>query len=245
MLSPVKVLVDADYFFYRAATAAEMEIEYTTDLTVIVGDHNEGKKIIKAELSKLRKRFETDDLVLTFTDTTNFRKSIAPTYKGNRIKRKPAGYKKLKEWGMNTWPSVMWNSLEADDVLGILATKGDLTNFIIVSPDKDMQQIPCRIYNLKEEFTQTPEDAKRKLYEQCLTGDATDGYKGCTGVGPKRSSQILDAVKGENYWPAVVEAYEAAGQTEEEALQMLRLARILHASDWDATNQVPILFNPT
>ena len=245
MLSPVKVLVDFDFFLYRAASAAEMEFEYTSDLTVIVGDFNEGKKIVKGELSKLRKKFETDDLVLTYTDTTNFRKSIAPSYKGNRIKRKPAGYKKLKEWAMNTWPSVLWPSLEADDVLGILATRGDLTNFIIVSPDKDLQQVPCRIYNLKEEFTQTPEAAKRKLYEQCLQGDATDGYKGCVGIGPKRADQILSNVKDENYWPAVVEAYEAAGQTEEEALQMLRLARILHASDWDATNQVPILFNPT
>ena len=244
MLAPVKVLVDADYFFYRAATAAEMEIEYTTDLTVIVGDFNEGKKIIKAELSKLRKRFETDDLVLTFTDTTNFRKSIAPTYKGNRIKRKPAGYKKLKEWGMNTWPSILWPSLEADDVLGILATKGDLTNFIIVSPDKDMQQIPCRIYNLKEEFTQTPEDAKRKLYEQCLTGDSTDGYSGCRGIGPKRADQILSAVKDEDYWPAVIKAYKEADQTEEDALQMLRLARILQVENWDEEKQVPILITP-
>ena len=244
MLAPVKVLVDADYFFYRAATAAEMEIEYTTDLTVIVGDFNEGKKIIKAELSKLRKRFETDDLVLTFTDTTNFRKSIAPTYKGNRIKRKPAGYKKLKEWGMKTWPSILWPSLEADDVLGILATKGDLTNFIIVSPDKDLQQIPCRIYNLKEEFTQTPEAAKRKLYEQCLQGDPTDGYKGCVGIGPKRADQILSTVKDEDYWPAVVKAYTDANQTEEEALQMLRLARILQAENWDEEKQVPILITP-
>jgi DNA polymerase-1 len=183
-------------------------------------------------------------LVLTFTDTTNFRKSSAPTYKGNRIKRKPAGYKKLKEWGMNTWPSILWPSLEADDVLGILATKGDLTNFIIVSPDKDMQQIPCRIYNLKEEFTQTPEDAKRKLYEQCLTGDSTDGYSGCRGIGPKRADQILSAVKDEDYWPAVIKAYKEADQTEEDALQMLRLARILQVENWDEEKQVPILITP-
>ena len=82
MLAPTKLLIDADYFFYRAASAAEMEIEYTTDLTVIVGDFNEAKKIVKAELRKLRQRFDTDDILLTFTDTTNFRKSIAPTYKG-------------------------------------------------------------------------------------------------------------------------------------------------------------------
>ena len=58
-----------------------------------------------------------------------------------------------------------------------------------------MQQIPCRIYNLKEEFTQTPEDAERKLYEQALTGDSTDGYSGCPTVGPKRAGIILDQAK--------------------------------------------------
>ena len=98
------------------------------------------------------------------------------TYKGNRTKRKPAGYAKLKKWAMSTWKSVMKPGLEADDALGIVATQGNISNFVLVSPDKDMEQIPCRLYNLKREFTQTPEDAERKLYVQCLTGDSTDGY---------------------------------------------------------------------
>ena len=244
MLQPPTLLIDADYFFYRAASAAEMEVEYTSDLTVIVGNFHEGKAIVQSEINKLCTRFETSELVLTFTDTTNFRRSIAETYKGNRIKRKPAGYKKLKDWGMASWPSVMKPGLEADDVMGILATNGKLQNFVLVSPDKDMQQIPCRIYNLKEEFTQSPEDARRKLFEQCLTGDSTDGYSGCKGIGPKRADQILSAVKDENYWPAVVKAYKEAGQTEEDALQMLRLARILQAEDWDSDKQTPILYDP-
>ena len=235
-----KLLIDADYFWYRAATSAEMEVEYTSDLTVVVGDFNEGKKIVKAELSKLRQRFDTDDIILCFTDTTNFRKTIAPTYKGNRIKRKPAGYKKLKDWGMSTWKSEMWPSLEADDVLGILATRGDITNFVLVSPDKDMLQIPCRIYNLKDEFTQSPEAAKLKLWEQCLTGDATDGYSGAKGIGPKRADQILSKVKDGEYWKAIVETYEAAGMTELDALTNLRLARILQAGDWDEETRTPI-----
>ena len=245
MLKPTKLLIDADYFFYRAATAAEIEIEYTTDLTVIVGDFNEAKKIVKGELKKLRSRFDTDDILLTFTDTTNFRRSIAETYKGNRIKRKPAGYKKLKEWGMTSYPSLMWPALEADDVLGILATRGDLTNFVLVSPDKDLQQIPCRIYNLKDEFTQSPEAAELKLWEQCLTGDSTDGYPGCKGVGPKKAEQILSKVEDGDYWTAVVKAYETAGLTKEDALQNLRLARILQACDWDEENKVPLLFTPS
>ena len=133
--------------------------------------------------------------------------------------------------------------LEADDALGIAATSGQYSNFVLVSPDKDMQQIPCRIYNLKDEFTQTPEAAERKLYEQALTGDSTDGYSGCKGVGPKRAEIILDESKGD-YWAATVKAFKDNDMSEEDALRNLRLARILQAQDWDCENQKPILFTP-
>lgn len=243
MLKPPTLLVDMDFFCYRAAQAAEEELEFDSDLTVVVGSFKTGQRIIKQQLKELRTRFDTDDLVLFWTDKKNFRKCVDPEYKGNRTKRKPAGYSKLKKWCMDTWKSVMKPNLEADDALGIVATKGDIENFVLVSPDKDMEQIPCRIYNLKREFTQTPEDADRKLWIQCLTGDSTDGYRGCPGVGPKRADHIIDTRKG-SYWEACVGAYEAAGLTEEDALRNLRLARILQSSDWDAEKQLPILFTP-
>lgn len=243
-MQPTKLLIDMDFFLYRAASAAEIEIDYSPDLTVIVGDFNEGKKIVRAEIRKLCTRFDTEDVLLCLTDVTNFRKAVAETYKGNRTKRKPAGYKKLKQWAMATWPSVLKPGLEADDVLGILATKGDIDNFVLVSPDKDMEQIPCRIYNLKDEFTQTPEAAEMKLWEQTLTGDATDGYPGCKGIGPKKAAAILASVKDGDYWGRIVETYEKAGLSEDDALQTLRLARILQVEDWDAEAQKPILINP-
>ena len=239
-----KLLIDADFFAYRAASSSEQEHEYNEELTVIVGDFKKGQQIIKRELEKLTSRFDSKDLLLCWTDRKNFRKTVDPEYKGNRVKRKPCGYLKLKQWAMDTYPSIMKPTLEADDVLGILATKGDIRDFVLISPDKDMQQIPCRIYDLKSEFTQTPEAAVRKLYEQALTGDQTDGYSGCKGVGPKRAGVILDSVKDGNYWPAVVEAFKEAEMSEEDALRNLRLARILHADDWDAEKQEPILFTP-
>lgn len=242
-MKPLTLLVDADFYVYRAASAAEEELDFNEELTVVVGDFRRGKKIVQQEIDNLCSKFDTDKVVLTFTDRVNFRKSVEETYKGNRRKRKPAGYLKLKNWAMDTWKSVMKPGLEADDVCGILATNGSLENFVLVSPDKDMEQIPVRIYNLKTEFTQTPEAAERKLYEQCLTGDSTDGYSGCPGVGPKRAGIILDKREG-SYWEAVVQAYKDAGQTEEDALKTLRLARILQASDWDSKKQEPILITP-
>ena len=237
--------MDADFFFYRAASAAEQEQEYNEDLTVIVGDFRQGKRIVEQELTKLRQRFETDKIILYFTDRKNFRKEVCETYKGNRTKRKPCGYLKLKNWGIDTYPSVIRPGLEADDSLGIDATSGEYTNFVLVSPDKDMQQIPCRIYDLKNEFTQTAELAERKLWEQCLTGDSTDGYSGCPTYGPKRADLALRKVKSSSdYWPCVLAAYESVGLGKKEALMNLRLARILQVTDWDADKSTPILFTP-
>ena len=66
-----KLLIDADFFFYRAASASEMEQEYSPDLTVIVGDFRRGKQIVEQELTKLRSRFDSDDIILFFTDSKN------------------------------------------------------------------------------------------------------------------------------------------------------------------------------
>jgi DNA polymerase-1 len=243
-MKPLTLLIDADYFFYRAAAASELELDYSQDLTVVVGNFSQGKKIVETEISQLCERFDTDDVLLTFTDQTNFRKCVDETYKGNRTKRKPAGYLKLKNWGMTNWQSLMKPALEADDVCGILATNKSLENFVLISPDKDMEQIPCRLYNLKKEWTQTPEAAKKKLFQQTLEGDQCDGYRGCHGVGPKSAEKILSKIEGEAYWPAVVEAFLKAGQTEADALRTIRLARILQAEDWDADKQMPILYTP-
>lgn len=242
-MNSLKLLIDMDFYVYRSASAAEMEHEYNPDLTVIVGDFRRGKQIVEQELDKLRSRFDTDDIFLFFTDTKNFRKGVDSSYKGNRVKRKPAGYLKLKNWCMEKYPSRVLPALEADDALGIAATSGEFKNFVVVSPDKDLQQIPCRIYNLKDEFTQSPEAAERKLYEQALTGDSTDGYGGCPTVGPKRAGVILDKAE-DGYWPAVVSAFEGQGLTYEDALRNLRLARILQTEDWDTDKQKPILITP-
>lgn len=238
------LLIDADYFFYRAASAVEEEHDYDSELSIIIGNFKEGKRIIRCELANLRERFSTNDLILTFTDRTNFRKDIDPSYKGNRTKRKPCGYLRLKNWGLEAYPSIMKPGLEADDVCGIMATNGSLDSFVLISPDKDLEQIPCRIFNLKNEFEQTPEQARKRLFEQCLTGDQTDGYSGCPGVGPKKAEALLKQVKDGNYWPVVVKAYEQAQQTEADALRNLRLCRILQASDWDSAKKKPILYTP-
>ena len=241
----MKLLIDADFFLYRACQTAEDELEFNPECTVIVGDFRKGQGIVRREIQNLQTRFDSDDVLLCFTDRVNFRKTVDPSYKGNRTKRKPAGYLKLKNWAKETWPSVQKPGLEADDVLGILCTKGDIGPHVLISPDKDMLQIPTRIYNLKEEFTQNEDDADLQLWMQALTGDSTDGYPGCPTFGPKRASVALAKAKTpSDRWAVVLECYKSVGLSEEDALRNLRLARILQHTDWDSDAQEVILLTP-
>ena len=238
------LLVDGDPIVYKAAACAEEELDFDPELTVITGDFKTGRRVVTQAINDLLTRFDTSELVLYFTSPTNFRKEVCETYKGNRTKRKPCGYKKLKNWAMATWPSEQIEGLEADDALGIAATSGKFERFVLCSPDKDLEQFACRIWNGKEEFTQTTEAAELKRWMQSLTGDSTDGYKGVPQCGPKKAEAILKKVKDGKYYEAVLKTYIEAGLTEADALSNIRLATILSTDDWDAEKQKPILFTP-
>lgn len=238
------LIVDFDPIVYRAASAAEDELDFTEEITIITGNYRRGKNIVMQEVQNLFDRFDTDRAVFFLTSSVNFRKTVDPTYKGNRIKRKPCGFKKLKEWAKRQWHCVEQEGLEADDLIGIEVTSGKHDNFILCSPDKDMQQFACRIWNNKEEFVQTPEKAMLKRWHQALTGDQTDGYSGVPGIGPKKADAILGKVKDGRYYEAVRDAFIEAGLTEEDAIRNIRLATILTADQWNAETKTPILFTP-
>ena len=133
------------------------------------------------------------------------------------------------------------DTLEADDALGIYATK--YTGNIIVSPDKDMRQIAGKLYDFKEPVEITPEDGAKWHLIQTLSGDNTDGYSGVPGIGIKRAEKIFNE-KGYT-WKAVVETFEEKGMTEKDALINARLARILTTQDYDHEKKEPILWTPT
>ena len=133
-------------------------------------------------------------------------------------------------------------TLEADDAIGIYATKDP--GHIICSPDKDMRQIPGDLYNLSDGVVQiTKEEGERWHRVQTMSGDQTDGYAGVPGIGIKRAEALLDE-KGDT-WETVLGAFIDKGLTEEDALKNARLAKILQADDYDFTNQQVRLWAPT
>ena len=67
--------------------------------------------------------------------------------------RKPCGINALIDWVEEAYPSLRKPSLEADDVLGILATKPDNIGgkVVVVSDDKDLKTIPCVLFRPSRE----------------------------------------------------------------------------------------------
>ena len=130
--------------------------------------------------------------------------------------------------------------LEADDAMGIYATQHP--GNIIVSPDKDMKQIPGKLYNLEDTITITPEEGAKWHLIRTLAGDQTDGYSGVPGIGVKRAETLFNK---EGYsWATVVKAFTDKGLTEEDALLNARLARILTIEDYETEQQEPKLWTP-
>ena len=132
-------------------------------------------------------------------------------------------------------------NIEADDAMGIYATLH--TDNVICSPDKDMKQIPGKLYNMAEVTLITPDEGQAWHYIQTMAGDQTDGYSGVPGIGIKRATELLDK---EGYkWSTVVKAFKEKDLDEDVALMNARLAKILQCNDYDLTTGQPILWTPT
>lgn len=247
-----KLLIDGDEYLFVACVLAETDIRWDEQNHVLQANENEAWKNFVKSVEYTAKRFDVDpvkDVVMCFSgtyDTPNFRLAIDPNYKLSRQeKRKPLCYADLRQTIDELYTTQTFPGLEADDVMGIMATKPK-ANFIIVSQDKDMKTLPAKIWTGKELINNTLDEADYWHMFQTLTGDAVDGFKGCPGMGPVGAQKLLgEAMATEDgMWPFVVKAYEKKGLTKEDALRNARLARILRWDDWDKKKKEPILWTP-
>ena len=239
----MKLLVDADYVVYKCCAGAETEIDWGDDVILVTSKFSEAYTSVIRNLKKIAQNFLWDvpELVLFFSDSVNFRKSIQPEYKGHRQRKKPCGYKRVINQLKTEYEVIIMPTLEADDALGIYATK--YPGNIICSPDKDMRQIPGKLFDMEETVNVEEHEGKRWHLIQTLAGDQTDGYAGCPGIGVKRAITLFED-KGYS-WKTVVTAFADKDLSEDVALENARLAKILTASDYDFNRQQPILWTPT
>jgi DNA polymerase-1 len=250
----ITLLIDADPYAYKYANRNQTNVDWDGDGESAISTDIETAKVeLKEDLDTLVKTLKADHIVVCLTDyeNTNFRKAIFPGYKSKRGV-KPLLLPELRTFLAENWKSYIRPTLEADDVLGILATHPTLIKGqkVIVSIDKDMKTVPGFLYNPDHEKKGIQEVGARGAYHyfmtQVITGDQTDNYPGCPGAGPKAAEHALteDVSTRLQMWQAVVGVYEAKGLTEEDAIVQARCARILQSSDYDYKRRKMILWMP-
>lgn len=243
----MKLLIDAELYLFTYASACEYEYQWGPDDWTYLCRHGEVKLMLQSTINELRDLFPGAEPVFCFGDRASFRYGIWPAYKENRRKRrKPAGFSDLCAWveavaPLRGWRAVRLPDVEGDDVIGILASPGD----VICSWDKDMLTIPGTHYRNGEIIEVSQVEADRAFFTQVLVGDASDNYPGCPGAGEKTAEKVLHGVESElGMWEAVLIAYGKKGLGESEALQQARCARILRNGEYDADRRVPRLWVP-
>jgi len=237
----LKLLIDADFIVYKCCAAAETEIDWAEDVILVTSRFSEAYKAALHEIMKIRDQLSTfAETILFFSHHKNFRKKIYPEYKGHRNRKKPCGYKKVIAALQDDYGTIIIPELEADDAMGIYATQ--YPGNIIVSPDKDMRQIPGQLYDFNETTLIDEINGRDWHYIQTLAGDATDGYSGVPGIGVKRAVALFEKT-GYN-WQTIKDAFAAKDLDEDVALMNARLAKILTKDDYDYKRRVPILWSP-
>lgn len=229
---------------FRACAACEKDIRWDEFNHALTSNHKECWDAVVSIMGGILDATRADKLAIALSGGDNFRKRLADTYKRHRT-RKPLNYTAIRERLEETYPCKSVETLEGDDLLGIWQTSGKFGDTIIWSDDKDMKGIPGKHWT-KDGYLEVSEaEADYFWMTQVLTGDATDGYSGLPGVGPKGAEKILPkGIPLEVLWECVTEAYGLKGLEIDDALLQARLARILRATDWDSEKKEVILWRP-
>jgi len=243
------LLFDSDIFAFKAAATNEIDTpfgKYTYEENALTDVDN--------RIEELMIELKADEAVMCLTHVDNFRYKVLPTYKGNRNrdeKARPELLPRVKGHLAEEYRSYIRPSLEADDIMGILATHPRLImgEKIIVSEDKDMRTVSAQVYNPRkpEQGIQkiTPLEAAQMHMWQTIVGDATDGYGGAAGVGQASIyAEDINTLGFKDLWDGVLEAYASKGLKEEDALIQAQVAKILSADLYDFENKVVKLWTP-
>lgn len=120
----------------------------------------------------------------------NFRNKLAKqaVYKGNRDpENRPYHYEVIRDYVRRYWDTVVSRNCEADDLISIMAEQARTQHrdCVIVSIDKDLDQIPGTHYNPDKKvfYEQDRDSALLYFYQQALSGDSTDNIPGCYKIG--------------------------------------------------------------
>ena len=142
------MLIDGDILLYQTTQSCLNEADWGDTYITCWLDLGELKYLVSVIINRWMETLDAESYTICLSDyERNFRKELDPSYKEQRDgSSKPIGYDRAHVWIQGEHPCKKLAGLEADDVMGILATNGDFVDPIIISDDKDMRQIPGRLY---------------------------------------------------------------------------------------------------
>jgi DNA polymerase-1 len=252
----ITALVDADGILYAAALKAETVCDgKQLQLLPLSRVYEDAVERLEAQV----KAAGANECFVCLSDRRNFRMDLLPTYKGNRkASPRPLALDALRAKFADDSPYrvLLIEGLEADDVCGISAGRlnhaAGHTAAVIVSPDKDMLQVPgllCTPTQDGKYHTRviTEQFADDWHMMQTLMGDVTDNYKGCPGWGATKAGELIDqfnlaGLSPAERWEEIIIRFEQKGLTADDCLTQAQVSRILRATDWDAEAKEPRLF---
>lgn len=266
----VTALLDGDVIVHKAVTSNIIDTGFEQGEDgepVLHFDHAGAHAAVDYMVNHWVTSVGADTVVVCLSDksmrlpngkTRYWRHDWLPTYKGGRkvdTNDVATFHRDIHSYMDSAYHVERRPLLEADDVLGILATHPSYAKWgqrILVSIDKDFRQLPVPIWNPDKPqlhvHEYSPDEADYYYCYQTLIGDNTDGYKGCPGVGPVKAEELLDyAGKHDDpqrcRWTFARLAFQAAKASDQFETQR-HVARILRHGDYNYRTRLVNLKDP-
>ena len=185
----IRIMFDFSNLTYRCAfvMVTELRMKQFKDFGLF-------KHKVLNDIIKFSSRFIDPEIVICHDEKDSerhyWRHEFFPEYKSNRKKQESPIPKDILYEQFNIikdeieenlpWKTISMNAVEADDIIGVIATEySDDTINVIVSPDKDFQQLLSseNVYQfcpMKYAWIDC-QDPEYYLFEHVIRGDSSDG----------------------------------------------------------------------
>ena len=242
----MKALIDSDSLIYKHASINQEVTKWDENTTTVTTNFTKAKRGIKANIEAIMEATDTDDYLMVLSPKNTFRFDILPSYKSNR---KPPQHAlelltPLRRYVTDTLQVHTPTYVEADDYC-VWRMYEEPSEWVLCHIDKDLNQAVGAHYNYRtlKSYKVKQDEADYMFYLQTLTGDTSDGYKGCPGIGPKKAEKILqplDLTNEQEVWDVILETYADKELTEEDALVQARVARMLRPGEYNGDNVIKL-----
>lgn len=171
------LLIDGDILAFVSAAATQSYIEDSFGYIRPFANTKMGEAVLENMLFDIKTSLKGTSQTIVLSDPQdNWRKSIDPTYKTNRVGERPLLLDYLKDYLRQEHGAFHWEGLEADDTLGVLMTEprckcppesvpadlrescemcrgcvhSDPKTYILVGRDKDFNSLPGLHFTVKD-----------------------------------------------------------------------------------------------